>query len=186
MINLLPTQHKKDFAAGRTNTVLVRYLWITLALFSLLAAMSGLTYTVLTTEQANQQRERDASSQQIAQNQAIEQRQKEFETNLMVAKTILDQQTHYSNVLLKLAKLMQPGTILNSITLDSESYGTPMDVNFYAKSEDDAIKLRNSFQSSDLFSNVQFKSLALEGAEGSEYPVQVVMQVTINKEGASK
>ena len=104
----------------------------------------------------------------------------------MVAKTILDQQTHYSNVLLKLAKLMQPGTILNSITLDSESYGTPMDVNFYAKSEDDAIKLRNSFQSSDLFSNVQFKSLALEGAEGSEYPVQVVMQVTINKEGASK
>jgi len=186
VINLLPPQHKKDLAAGRTNTILVRYLWIIFALFSLLAAMSGLTYVVLSTEQANQQRERDASSQQIAENHAIEQRQKEFENNLMVAKTILDQQTHYSNVLLKLARLMQPGTILSSITLDHESYGTPMDINFSAKSEEDAIKLRNAFQSSDLFTNVQFKTLALNDAESSAYPVSVVMQVIINKEGAAK
>lgn len=186
MINLLPPQHKKDLSAASANTALVRYIWITLVLFVLLAAMSGLTYVMLTAEQDNQQREREASSRQIAQNQAIEQRQKEFETNLLIAKTIIDQQTNYSDVLLKIAKLMQPGTVLSGITLDYESYGTPMDIQLTAKTESDAIMLRNAFQNSDLFSNVQFKSLSRDDSKGVEYPVSATMQVTINKEGADK
>lgn len=184
MINLLPQEARKNLRAGRANTILVRYLWIVAALFALLAVISGLTYILLTTEQANQQRERDANSKQIAENQAIQQRQQEFKTNLLVANTILDQQTSYSYVLLKLARLMQPGTVLSNIVLDQEQYGTPMEITFSAKSEDNAIKLRNSFQNSDLFSNVQFKSVAIGGNE-NPYPVTAVMQVTINKEGTT-
>lgn len=186
MINLLPPAAKKDLFAGRTNTIIVRYFWIVFILFALLAAISGLTYFVLSTEHASQLRERDASSLQIAQNKSLQERQQKFTKNLSIAKVILDKQTHYSKVLLNIAKIMPAGTVLNNITLDQSAYGSPIEIQLSAKTEADALNLKTAFQESSLFSNVQFKSITIDSTAGAIYPVSFQIQAVINRAEAEK
>lgn len=185
MINLLSPDARKNLSAGRTNTILLRYLWITFALLALLGALSIFTYFVLNTTKDQAERQKQESSTRIAEYQNIQQRQEEFQNHLSVAKAILDQQTNYSDVLVGIAKLMRPGTALSSITLDYTTYGTPMDLQVNATSEAAALDLKNSFQNSSLFTDVKLKSLTISDDPNVGYPVVVQMEVTISKEGAA-
>lgn len=187
MINLLSPADKKDFAAGRVNALLLRYLWAVGFLFALLIVMSVLTYFALDgakTQAEEQQKDNNAT---FAQYQPIQLRATEFQSNLQVAKTILEQQTNYSSVLLKIAALMPAGTTLNSISLDATTYGTPMELQIHAKTEQAAISAKSAFQNSPLFSNVQFKSITIGDTSATNaYPVTATIQVAINKEVAKQ
>lgn len=195
MINLLPPAAKRDFTAGRVNALLVRYIWITLALFGLLAVLCGLTLVML--EDTKQ-----AAQQQIASNDAdvasltdIQIRADSFRANLAISKAILDQQTHYTDTLLKISGLMMDydkdgkpavqGTVLNNISLDQSAYGTPMNLQIFAKNEDAAFHLKSNFQSSPMFKDVHFQSLSMgsDSSTDAAYPVSGQLIVTINKEG---
>ena len=187
MINLLPPESKKHFIAGRVNTLLVRYIWLTAALFGLLALISGLTYVMLenTKQQAQQQIQTDDS--QVAGFSDTQQRTKEFQDNLSVAKTILDRRTYYSGALLKLARYLPAGTVIDKVTLDSSTYGTPISLHFLAEDENTAISLKKALQDSNMFSDVHFQTLNLaengKGANGKAYRVGITMSTTIKKEG---
>lgn len=185
MINLLSPTDKKEFSAGRVNAILLRYLWFTGGLLGLLLVMSGLTYVVLGSAKQQAEADQKENSVKYAQYQPIQVRATQFQANLQTAKTILDQQTNYSAVLLKIARLLPIGTTLNNITLDSSTYGTPMELQIHARNEQAAVAAKDSFQNSSLFTNVQFKSLTIsEAPQGTGYPVTATITATINKEAA--
>lgn len=185
MINLLPPDTKRQFAAGRLNSMLIRYIWITLALCVLLGALSVLTFMMLDSIKQDAQKRIDDNLANVNSLQQIQTRANAFRTNLAVSKAILDQQTHYTDTLLKITALMTPGTTLNNITLDQTSYGAPMTIQINAKSEQAAIALKQSFQNSTLFSDAHFLSLTLNNTNGSSapapYPVNAQMVVTLSK-----
>lgn len=183
MINLISPNLKKQFSAGRINSILVRCIWIGVILFLLVVVMAGLTYAILDktkTDAEEQIREADA---RVTDYQMTQAKATQFQSDLSTAKSILDQQTSYSSVLLKISKLMTPGTSLTGIVLDNTTFGSPMDLQVLAKDESAAVRLKDSFQQSSLFSNVQFKSLSVGGSSAT-YPITVQFQVTINKESA--
>ncbi len=185
MINLLSPSAQKEFRAGRTNSLLIRYMWITFALFVLLAIMAGLTYFVLDNSKTSSEQSIAESDAKVADFQSTNEKATAFQANLSMAKSILDRQTNYSAILLKISQYMTAGTTLNSITLDSTTFGTPMNLQIFARDEAAAVALKNSFQASGLFSDVQFKSLSNAGTTPG-YPLTAQLQITINKDAVTQ
>lgn len=187
MINLLPPQTKKLFVAGRVNTLLVRYIWMTAGFFGLLAVISGLTYVMLENTKTNANQQINENNSRVTDYVQIQKQTKEFQDNLATAKAILDRQTYYSGALLKIAKYLPTGTVIDKISLDSATYGTPITLHFLAINEDQAIALKSALADSKIFSDVHFQTLNLaengKSANGTIYRVGIDMSTTINKEG---
>ena len=182
MINLLPPETKRELRAARSNTLLVRYNLFLVGAMVFMVIAIGIVYVYLSNTKA-------AAEQVIAENKAkvadyvtVETQAKEFRTNLQTAKQILDQEVNYSKVVLEFASVMPAGTILETLTLDSATFGTPITLNAKAKNYESALALKDSFQKSDLFTDVHFQSIS--GSVDTGYPISVSLNVTIKKEAA--
>jgi Tfp pilus assembly protein PilN len=179
MINLLPQSTKKQLYAARTNSLLLRYNILLFIAFGFLCLAVGLTYLYLSTTKAaneaiiaeNNQKETDYS---IVQKQA-----KDFRDDLSKDKAVLKQSFSYTTLILEISKLIPSGVVLNNLSLDTKSFGTPTVFTFRARSYNAALALKNSFQNSTLFSNVNFA--AITGNEDTTYPITVNLNVTIKK-----
>jgi len=80
---------------------------------------------------------------------------------------------------------MPEGTVIEKIDLDAASFtGTPVSLKAYAKTNEAAVALRERFQNSPLFSNVNFESVS-DSADGvTGYPISVSLTLTLNKVAA--
>ncbi|HEU5122303.1 MAG TPA: PilN domain-containing protein [Candidatus Saccharimonadales bacterium] len=183
MINLLPPEEKRQLRAARTNTLLLRYNIALLIVFGLLALATAFVYFYLSNTRATAEQTISDNQAKAASYAPVASQAQEFRNNLSVAKQILGNEVTYSKVILSIAGLMPAGTVLDKLALDSKNFGTPMTLTAQAKSYDNAIQLKESFQSSPLFSDVHFESItSSEGNTG--YPFTVNLSVTIKKDAA--
>jgi len=192
MINLLPPDTKKQLRAARSNTLLLRYNLLLLATVIFLIACCVFVYIFLISSKANAEatvKENDAKVVSFAK---VEKNAAEYRSNLATAKQILDKEVDYTDSILAIANTIPSGVVLDSITLDSKSFGTPSTFTARAKSYDAALNLKDSFQRSSIFSNVYFSSIAKESSgsdensSANEYPFTVTINATIAKDGAKK
>ena len=84
--------------------------------------------------------------------------------------------------MLAIAALMPSGTVLDKLNLDSQTFGTPTTLTAGATSYENALKLKDAFQASPLFSDVHFESINSGGQP--PYPLTVNLKVTIKKDAA--
>lgn len=182
MINLLPAENKRQLKAARTNTLLLRYNFLLLiALIFLLSAVAIVSFYLDTTKRTYEQTIRDNNAK-VKDYASVKQQADNFRTSLATAKQVLDQNVAYTKVILKIAQLLPPGVVMDNLSLDAKTFGTPTTFSVKAKSYDTALALKNSLQSSPLFSNVNFASIS--GGEGGAYPIKVTLNVTIQKDAA--
>lgn len=181
MINLLPDQNKKDLQAGRTNLLLVRYNILMLGTLAFTIVAIAVLYFYLTTAKA-------AATQAIANNKAkageyaqVEADAAKFRANLATAKEILDKEVVYTSMILKFSKLVPSGVVFDTLALDPKSFGTATVLTAHCKTADDATKLKEAFQNSEIFSDVHFQSLTVSEGDASGYPYTVALSVIINK-----
>ena len=96
---------------------------------------------------------------------------------------ILDQKVSYSALLYELADSMPEGVVIDTLDLDSSTFGSAMTINAKARTFESASQLKDKLSSNtEVFSDV--KLLSLESAasgDTSEYPVKVSVSVVINK-----
>lgn len=180
MINLLPPNTKHQLHAARSNTLLLRYN-ILLAVIVVLALLAvGFTYLYLSQEKARAEQSIVDSSSRLAAYRDIEKEASEFRANLSTAKAILSGETAYTQTILRIAKLIPSGVILSELNLDPTTFGASTTLNARAKSTNDAIRLKDSLQNSDLFTNVSFQTVS-SADQGGGYPITVTMNATIDK-----
>lgn len=185
MINLLPHEEQSQLRAARTNVLLLRYNILLLSAVAFIILAVGVTYIQLTNTKT-------LAETDIAQNNSksssfipIENQAAQFRTNLGTAKQILDREVTYTKVVLAIAKVLPSGVILDTLSLDSQTFGTATTLVAHAKDYSRALALKDSFQKSTLFTDVHFESIATgEGATNPNYPVTVNLNVTITKDAA--
>lgn len=183
MINLLPDERKLDIKAARANTILLRYMAIIALAFAFIGGAVYISYMLLQTTMASAEQrvtDNDTKAGVFSSTQAEVQA---LSTKLSDAKSILDQEIRYSQVLVKIGQLTPPGVVLGDLTLDTASFGgTPVELTAYAKSNSEASQLQSQLQSSPLFSSVVLKGTESDkGVDG--YPVLVTLTVSFNKAG---
>jgi Tfp pilus assembly protein PilN len=181
MINLLPPADKRQIRAGRSNTLLVRYNFFLLGALVFLAVALGFVYFYLANTKAGAEAVVKENQAKVVGYKKVEQEANEFKSNLAIAKQILGKEVIYTKVILEIASLLPKGVVLDNLSLDAKTFGTETTLNARAKTINDAIALKNSFQSSSSFSNVHFQSIAT-AEEASAYPITVTLAVTINKD----
>lgn len=185
MINLLPAQAKKEILAGRSNVLLVRYIWATIALLALLGILSLLSYLLLQQTKADLQTSIKDNEQQSVEYTQVRSQSDQFKSNLATAKSILDKQVNYTRIILDISKRLPKGVVLDSLNLDTASFGKPMEIAGRAVDHRAALALKNSLQASDIMTDVKFKSLTSLTEPGG-YTIAVTMEVTIKTEVANE
>jgi len=185
MINLMPDGEKQEIRAARTNVILARYIIVILCAFGFLILLLAGSYVVLTqTKEAAQRLVSSNSTKATADYSATKAQVDALSASLSQTKTILDQEVLYSNVLMNIGQQMPAGTVLQGVTLNAASFtGTPVIVKAYAKTTDDAVTLRQKFQSTPIFTNVNFDSVSDSGGI-DDYPVSVSITLTITRAAA--
>ncbi len=184
MINLLPADSKKEIRAARSNVTLINYLLLLGFGLVFLIVISVGVYVVLINTQASAEKLIDASRSKGASYSSVEAQSTALKAGLTNAKTILNEEVVYTKIITGIAALIPSGVVLDSLNLNPTTIGAPTSLKFFAKSTTDALKLKDNFQSSSLFSSVSFEGLS-SGAQGGDYPVTATLNLTINK-SASK
>lgn len=185
MINLLPTQAKKEILAGRSNVLLVRYIWATVSLLILLGVVSLLSFLLLQKTKADFEATIKENEEQSVDYTQVRAQSEQFKSNLATAKSILDKQVNYTRIILDISKRLPSGVVLDSLNLDTASFGKPMDIVGRATDHRAALALKNSLQTSDIMTDVKFKSLS-SLTDGGKYSLAVTMEVTIKTEVANE
>jgi Tfp pilus assembly protein PilN len=182
MINLMPTDLKNELRAARTNVILLHYITVILVGAAFLALILWGAFILLGQIQDSSKRLIEANDTKAEVYSQTKQQVDSLSASLSEAKGILDQEIPYSNVLVNIAQQMPAGTIMDKITLDASSFsGTPLTLKVYAKTSADAVALRDRFQNSPFFSNVNFQSVSGTSDGVAGYPVSATLTLTLNR-----
>lgn len=183
MINLLPHETKQQIRAARTNVLLLRYIFIILAAVAFLGIAIGGIHVILTGMKANAQSTIDANSAKTDEFGSIQSQTQALKASVDSARKVLDEEVVYTELITSIARLTPKGVVLNKLTLNPQTIGTPTTIQAYATNTDTALSLKDSYQGSPVFSNVSIQNIS-SSAGISGYPVNIILNVTINK-GAS-
>lgn len=179
MINLMPDVAKKELRAARTNVVLLRYLAILIGAAAFLALVIYGSIFLLSLTKNSSQQLIDANDTKAAIYSDTKQQVSNLSSQLIEAKSALDQEVSYSQILISLGQLMTPGTIIDKLSIGSEAFeGKPVTLKIFAKSTDATVTLRDRFQSSSLFSDVQFETISDSSGGIDGYPVSATLTLT--------
>jgi hypothetical protein len=181
MINLLPTQEKREIRAARINVLLVRYNLIILLAIAFLFGAMGYSYYYLTNAQQSATEAINENAQKEGTYATVKTEADSFRAELSNAKSILDGQTSYAKAALNIARLLPEGTALNDLKLNEQSFGTPLILTVNVANEQAASQLIKNFKESPFFTGVTKNKISV--GSGS-YPYIMEISVTMSKEAA--
>lgn len=181
MINLLSPEDKKQLRAARVNSLLLRYYLLGFLVFSAsgLALAGGFYIADQNVQSARLAIDKtESDSQNYA---SVQQRSKEFENNLKVARQILAAEVVYSKMITDIANTIPSGTVLNSLSLTPETINKKINLSFRTKDYDKGIKLKTTLENSNMFDDVSIVSITKKGQENSgPYPTDVNISATFH------
>jgi len=182
MINLLPPEVKAQTSAARSNRLLLRYNIMLLAAVCFLLAAIGLVYVYLGNAKTAAEKTIASNVLKAGDYSAVEVEAQTFKQDLTNAKQIIDSDVIYTKVVLKIAGVLPAGVVLDTLNLDSQTFGTPTTLTANVKDYSTVLKLKDSLQASDLFLDVSIQTISDEGT--GDYPLTATFGVTIRKDAA--
>lgn len=186
MINLLPDDTKRDIRAARSNVVLLRYNFITIAAIALLAIFCGLFYVLLSVSQSSATSKSSTNTAEAATYKNVRQQAEEYSNNLKIASQILDKGVNYTSVIFAISSLLPSGVILDNLTLNATDFDKQLIFSAKAKTTNDATRLKDSFQKSTMFTNVFLQNVTDSSSDPApgEYPITVTFSAKLSKAGS--
>ncbi len=181
MINLLPDEYKKDLRSARMNVALLRYNMFAIIAVVVLGVAWGMFSVSLNLTEGNAKAESKKNQDDARQYDTAKKEWEDYNKNLAFAKQILGDQVSYTQAIVRVTELMPKNTVLDNLNLSAQDFGNQVVLSAHAKTRDDALKIKESFEKSDFFSNVFFQSITETDGSKSDYPVGVNISVKINK-----
>lgn len=180
MINLMPTESKRQLKAARTNTLLLRYTIVIVVAAIFAYVVLGGSYFLLT-QTKNSQQQLIAANDTKA--QAFNDTRQEIDglsVTLTGARTELDQQILYSKLLTNLGASLPAGTVIEKVSFDAQSFSSPMTLKVFATTNDAAVTLRQQLSTSAYFTKVNLDSISETGGVDG-YPISATLTLTLNR-----
>lgn len=187
MINLLPLEEKRQLAAARTNTLLLRYSVLLSVIIVFLALEVVGMYFVVNAGTAQNQATIQDNQQRTATYAGTKQASDSFTANLATAKYILGKQVPYTTLIFSLANSLPEGSVLATLSLDPATFDTPTSITVNTTSYNKAIEVKTALQNikvngtTPLFSSVNFESVAASSDTNTKYGYVAILNVTYSK-----
>lgn len=184
MINLLPPDHRNQLRAAQANTLLIRYNVFLVGALLFLGIALGVVYFYLTNSKATAEKTTQENQAKVSSYAKVQGDAEAFRSSLSTAKQVLDKEITYTKTVTTIARLMPSGTILQNLNLDAANFGTPITFVFQAKDYKTALAIKDTFQTSPLFSDVHLQSINFASDGSSGYPYTVNLSLIISKDAA--
>ena len=187
MINLMPPEERRQLAAARTNTLLLRYTVLMGVFICLVIVELLVMYFVINLGKAQNETMISDNQTKTQHYMPIQQKATSFSTDLATAKYILAKQAPYTELITSLAGALPNGAVLNTLELDPASFGTPTTLTVMTTSYEKAIDVKTALQNTKiqnktpLFTSVSFQSVSQQQGNTS-YPYTAVYNITYSKE----
>ncbi len=182
MINLLSPDDRRQIAASRTNSLLLRYIFLLALLVAVMMLEMGGVYLLLTNEKARNESVISDNNQKTVTYAETKQRAAKFESDLATAKYILGQQVPYTKILTSIAQALPSEAVVDTLDLDPATFGSPTTLTIRTKSYSSAINVKASLQESKVFSDVSFQSVAQADNDTDGFPYTATYNVTYSKD----
>lgn len=182
MISLLPPLDRKELNAARANTLLIRYVFLVLALIGFLLLELIVVYAFLKTDQTSKEAEVRENEQKAIEYASVKKEATEFSTNLKMAAEIMKKQVPYVAILREFSNTMPANTVIERIEVSSATIGVPNKLNIKARSRDDVLAFKNAFNNSKYFGDASIQQINEQEGRNGEYPVAADITVTFKKE----
>ncbi len=180
MINLLSPEDKRQLRAARTNNLLLRYTILLVVLLLVLMAEMGGAYAVIAADKANNEAIIAENNAKTAGYDDTKRQAAAFATNLSTAKYILGQQVPFTSIILRLAAALPEDAVIDKISLDPATFGTPTTLTVHTVSYSSAINIKDNLQKSGMFSDVSFQSV--NQGDAKSHPYTATLNVTYSKD----
>lgn len=181
MINLLPPGDRRQLVAARTNTLLLRYVVLLPILVAALIIEMGVLYFMMNAAQENSRRNIAGNEAQAAKYASVKKRGDEYKKNLLAAKTILDAQLPYTDVLTAIAQNLPEGAAVEQISIDAQKLNEPSEIVIRVASYQQAVDIKNILQKTKINSKPMFADAKIQIASYDEYH-KATYNVTFSKE----
>lgn len=181
MINLLPDETKQQLRAAHTNIALVKYLiFLGIAVGFLIMAFA-VSYLFLANDKEAIKKLEDNSQSTLSLYSAAQNQLNTIRTNIATAKSIMDQQISYSDIITGIAAALPSGIVIDKLTIDNQTIGKPINIFALGRSAENVPLIKDNFAKSLLFSNYNLISVKTNTGDTSGFPVQISISITINK-----
>lgn len=187
MINLMPPEDRRQLAAARTNTLLLRYtILFGLVIAFLVLEMVAMYFVVGMSKARDEATIRD-NEQKTAAYASVKKDAEVFRANLATANYILGKQIPYTKLVLTIANSLPSGAVLDKLSIDPTTFGTPTTLTVKMDSYDKSIAVKTALQNTKvnnntpLFSSVSFQSVSSQAGATDGYPLTAVYSVTYSK-----
>ena len=178
MINLLPPNDRRQLAAARTNTLLVRYVVVLPILIIAMIAEMGAVYFFMNSIQTNNRRVIAENETQAARYADVKKKGSEYKKN---AKSILDTQFPYTAVLTAIAQALPEGASIEQIAIDAQKLNTPSEIKMRVQSYQQAVDVKNILQKIKVNSKLLFSDAKIQITNYGDY-YEATYNVTFSKE----
>lgn len=182
----MPPQERKELAAARTNTLLLRYVALLGAFIGILVLEIGVVYVVMSTDKSRNETTIAENVAKTAEYEPIRRQAETFRSNLSTAKYILDKRIPYTTLILTLANNLPQGSAVDSLSLNPQSFGTPTTISVKATSYQKTIDVKTALQNvkindKPMFTAVSFSSLTEAEQATDAYRYTATFDVTYSK-----
>lgn len=165
MINLLSPEERKQIKAARANSILMRYVVMSLIVVVIIVVELISSYFMLVFNQSASRETINDNQSKSSAFSSIKSDAEKYRSNLRVAKYILDTQAPYTDILNAIAKRLPNGASLTGISIDPTTFGTAsVQIQTHVSSYAQAIEVKNSLQETSINKVKVFDSVSLSNA----------------------
>ncbi len=173
MINLLGYEDKRQLKAARINSTLLDYTILTLATIAIIGLLFAASFIFMNFEQQNAKSSLADNQDRSKKYANIKAQAESFAKNLSIAKSILSNEISYSDLTIAIAKALPPDTVLSSLSLSPQTFGSKMSLDVKATSYNAALSLKSKLSQSPLFNDVNIASITSSQDGGHGYDVTI-------------
>ncbi len=192
MLNLLSTQSKKELRAARFNLVLRNYYVMLLATVALFGGVFGMGLFITNQQKDKYDMQKSTAQQEAAKYDATNKAAEKFSKDLAIDKVILASDVRFSKLITDIAGAVPSCVILGGLTISATNLTGPLAITGRACSYNDAVRLKNSLETSPLFENAKLVNItATDPGTAAQadpiikkYPVIVTASAQLTKTAA--
>ena len=159
MINLLPPKRVLNIKTARNNTVLKRYIELTIIGMLIIIAGAVLAYALFTTEKENVQKTVDLNQQKISKLEPVQKQAEELSATVNTISGLLSRNIKFSEMLTNIGGVMPDGSVLTGLQFSIQDIKSPLVVSAQVDNEQKAAVLRNNLAGSELFEKADIQSI---------------------------
>ncbi len=180
MINLLPSDNRKQLKASVLNTSLLKYIFFFVAILIAMAASVGLIYVNLIYTKNSLNQDLEQAKQRALTIQESKTEIEAFRDQINEADKIFSEQVHYSQLLTALAASLPSDVHFTGFKISEIDFKTPQTVQVNTKNSDKIIETKQALEKTNFISSVSIASVAKDQKTGD---IDGVLLLTFDQAG---